>query len=83
MSGLRRDFAERIASEMPQHNVAGHWKYRANSGDPNCQHVFVPTSENHEHYGLCRQFRWRVKAYVRGNPEVGVLVQDRIVVKND
>jgi len=78
---IRHAYAERASTEMPRQEIIGHWKQRHNTGDPNCEHVFVPKTHNHEHCALCGRFRWHVKEYMRGNAEIGFVTKDRLLVE--
>lgn len=72
--------AQSVPALTPRQEVAGHWRHRRGSGDPDCSHVYAATSATQHHCVLCGRFGWHVREYMRGDANMGFVTNDRLVV---
>ena len=70
-----------VVERLPprRHDVAGHWKTSRRRGDPECDHAWVPLTENRQSCALCEGLRWWVAGFERGDPSRGHVTKDRRV----
>ena len=67
-----------------RHGVDGHWRRSPRPGDDgaNCEHAWVPVTQNRQNCAICSSLRSWVNSYERGDESRGRIITDRLVTKS-
>lgn len=65
-----------------RHGVDGHWRHSHRQSDVDCEHAWVPVTQNRQACAICCGLRSWVNSYERGDESRGRISTDRLVTKS-